>query len=71
TFKYSFLPRSWSGSLAAVIERRLPLIYELKEHQDRSVVNWAIKQQVELEGSIRQTRENELNEERRRNERFE
>ncbi|KGA96342.1 hypothetical protein AJ85_08660 [Alkalihalobacillus alcalophilus ATCC 27647 = CGMCC 1.3604] len=71
TFKYSFLPRSWSGSLAAVMERRLPLIYELKEHQDRSVVNWAIKQQVELDGSIRQTRENELNEERRRNERFE
>ncbi|MFD1172739.1 hypothetical protein [Oceanobacillus picturae] len=71
TFKYSFLPRSWGGSLAAVMERRLPLIYELKEHQDRSVVNWAIKQQVELEDSIRQTRENELNEEKRRNERFE
>jgi len=70
-FKYSFLPRTWSGSLAAVKERRLPLIYELKEHQDRSVVNWAAKQQVELESSIRQARENEVKVERRRNERFE
>lgn len=71
TFRYSFLPRSWSGSLAAIMERRLHLIYELKEHQDRSVVNWAIKQQAVLEGTIRKEREKELNEERRRNERFE
>lgn len=70
-FRYSFLPSSWSGSLAAEMERRLPLIYELKEHQDMSVANWATKQQVILEGAIRQEREKELAEERRRNERFE
>lgn len=70
-FKYSFFPRSWSGSLAEEIERRLPLIDELKEHQDRSVANWAVKQQTVLEGTIRKEREKELNEERRRNKRFE
>ncbi len=66
-----FLPSSWSGSLAAEMERRLPLIYELKEHQDMSVANWATRQQVILEGAIIQEREKELAEERRRNERFE
>ncbi|WP_442637067.1 hypothetical protein [Rossellomorea marisflavi] len=71
TYKYSFAPRSWSGSLAAEMEKRLPLIDELKEHQDKSVANWAIKQQLVLEDAIRQEREKELNEERRRNERFE
>lgn len=53
------------------MERRLPLIYELKEHQDMSVANWATRQQVILEGAIIQEREKELAEERRRNERFE
>lgn len=71
TFRYSFLPRSWNGSLAAEMERRLPLIYELNEHQDKSVANWATKQQVVLKGAIRKELEKELNEERKRNERFE
>ncbi|MDQ0257090.1 hypothetical protein J2S74_004536 [Evansella vedderi] len=71
TFSYSFFPMSWSGSLAAVMEKRLTLIDELKVHPDRAVVNWATKQQLVLEGAIRQEREKELNEERRRNERFE
>ncbi|WP_406945433.1 hypothetical protein ACJA3J_02630 [Halobacillus sp. SY10] len=71
TFKTNLHPRSWSGSLAVVMEERLNLFNELKTHQDSKVRNWAILEERDFEKAINSIRKNELKQETERNERFE
>lgn len=70
-FKSSFLPRSWSGSLAEKLQSRLSLISDLKGHENISVAGWAMKEEMKFKEAVRLERERELKQERERNERFE
>ncbi|WP_046178961.1 hypothetical protein [Domibacillus tundrae] len=70
-FKSSFWPRSWSGSLAEKLQRRLGLISILKKCENLSIADWAEKEEIEFKEIIRLERNNELKRERERNERFE
>ncbi|QHJ69794.1 hypothetical protein [Planococcus halotolerans] len=70
-FQRSLIPWSWSGSRAAEMERRLPLIYSLKSHHIKLVSDWASEQQLVHENKIRKEFDKELAEEKAINERFE
>ncbi|UJF32624.1 hypothetical protein [Paenibacillus hexagrammi] len=70
-FKESFRPPSWSGSLANILQTRLALLTELKGHENVMVAEWAIKEEVNFEQSIRKVREWEQTRDSNRNEAFE
>ncbi|CAM4308618.1 hypothetical protein [Bacillus manliponensis] len=70
-FKASFIPMSWSGSLADIMQQRLGLISYLKRHDDVSIVKWAKKEEDRIEQEIRSRRDWELKMGSRINETFE
>ena len=70
-FKSQFRPTSWSGSRAAIMQKRLNLLSDLKNHENNSVSGWAYKEerqfQQEIESESKWEKENEI----LRNESFE
>lgn len=70
-FKRSFRPTSWSGSRADIMERFVPLISQLKEHDDAIVSQWAIQEERTFFEEILSEREWELAQDREQDERFE
>lgn len=70
-FKKIFSPTSWSGSLAELMQHRLPLITELKEHETKIISDWAKKIEIELQKEIMDERKREMSRDRRMDERFE
>lgn len=70
-FKRSFRPTSWSGSRANMMERFVPLISQLKNHDDAVISEWAILEERIFIEEIRSEREWELTKDRERDERFE
>ena len=70
-FKSTFRPTTWSGSRADILQSRICLIQELKEHEHQPVVDWAIKEEKKFEKEIQSEREWEMKRETDRNERFE
>ncbi|PEQ92933.1 hypothetical protein CN481_14175 [Bacillus sp. AFS006103] len=70
-FRASFYPRTWSGSLAEKLQSCLCLITALKNHSNMVIAEWANEEEEKLKETIRSYRENELNMEKQRNERFE
>ncbi|MEX2460455.1 MAG: hypothetical protein WD469_04025 [Paenibacillaceae bacterium] len=70
-FKLTFRPMSWSGSRAELMQNRLKLITDLKEHGNSYVANWAFKEETAFEEEIRSEREREIRQEGDRNESFE
>ncbi|MED4018042.1 hypothetical protein [Sutcliffiella cohnii] len=70
-FRKSFYPRTWWGSLADRLQSCLCLITKLKKHSNLVITKWATEEEEKLKKTIRRERENELNMERQKNERFE
>lgn len=70
-FKSILRPMSWSISRAEVMQHRLCLISDLKNHGNNSIADWARNEESVFEQEIRSEREWELNNERDRNESFE
>lgn len=70
-FRSTLRPTSWSGSRAEVMQSRVCLISELKNHENSFVANWAYKEEGLFMEEIRSEREWELKRESERNERFE
>jgi hypothetical protein len=70
-FKSTFRPMSWSGSRAAIMQRRLNLLSDLRNHENTSVSGWACKEerqyQQEIESELRWEKDREIS----RNESFE
>jgi hypothetical protein len=64
-------PRSWSGSLAEILQKRLVLFQNLENHENSQIRAWAKAKYSELQESIRAERERETRHSRERNERFE
>lgn len=67
----SLRPMSWSGSLAAILQKRAVLFKEFFEHENYEVETWAGNQYSMLQKEIRKTREWEDKMDRERNEKFE
>jgi hypothetical protein len=67
----SIRPSGWSGSLAAILEKRLVLFQSLYDHHNAEIRAWAKSQYSALQESIKQEREWEEARERKRNETFE
>lgn len=70
-FRISFRPTSWSGSRADIMQKRLSLLIDLKNHEDSSIADWACNEEKILKKEISSVREQELKWEADRNERFE
>ena len=70
-FKSTLRPRAWSGSRAEIMQNRLKLISDLKEHDNSMVTDWAYREEKVFEQEIRSERQMELLRESDRNERFE
>ena len=70
-FKSSFSPNSWSESRADFMEQRLCLISDLINHEDKTIVDWALKEERVFEQEILSMREWESKMENDRNESFE
>lgn len=66
-----FRPMRWSGSLAATMETRLPLLRALKTHIDPAVATLATTEEARLKSEIHRVREHETQEDRVTDERFE
>lgn len=64
-------PTSWSGSLANIMEQRLVLLTVLKDHEDKTIAEWARKAERDYMQKIHSERKWELEMEKERNERFE
>ncbi|MET3697130.1 hypothetical protein SAMN05877753_1059 [Bacillus oleivorans] len=71
TFRTSFYPRTWWGSLAEKLQSCLYLITALKKHSNLVIAEWATEEEEKFKETIRLERENELKVERQKNERFE
>lgn len=71
TFVERFEPRSWSGSRAAIIESRLPLLDQLEELGNPAIDSFIEKKRPEIVEIIRRTREWEDKQDSDRDERFE
>lgn len=69
-FKNSFAPWSWSGSRAAIMSRRLPLISALKDHENPAIADWAFKAEIEFEKRIERIRQSEIEMERGRTDHY-
>ncbi|MEK4290420.1 hypothetical protein [Paenibacillus sp. FSL P4-0502] len=70
-FKHTFRPTSWSGSRAEAMQRYIPLISQLKQHEDHIVSQWAIQEERAFSEEIRSERKWELARDRELTERFE
>ncbi|QSF46195.1 hypothetical protein [Paenibacillus tianjinensis] len=70
-FKHAFRPTSWSSSRAEIMQKFIPLISHLKQHEDPNVSQWAIQEEKIFREEVRSEREWELARNRERNERFE
>jgi hypothetical protein len=66
-----FRPMRWSGSLAATMETRLPLLHAMKTHIDPAVATLATTEEACLKSEIHRVREHETQEDRVSDERFE
>lgn len=70
-FKSKFRPMSWSGSRAVIMQRRLSLLSDLRNHENTAVSGWACKEerqfQQEIESELRWEKDREIS----RNESFE
>lgn len=64
-------PRSWSGSLASILEARRTLLRELMLHEEATVKTWAHEQDAQLVQQIKQEKENERLRQRRTDQTFE
>jgi hypothetical protein len=70
-FVCRFRPRSWSGSRAAAMETRLPLLRQLETHADPDVATFAKADGARLRKEIDQERERETKDDKANDERFE
>jgi hypothetical protein len=66
-----FRPMTWSGSRAAVMETRLPLLDHLELHADAAVAAFAKAEGKRLKKEIDQERERETKDDKANDERFE
>jgi len=66
-----FRPMSWSGSRAAIMEARLPLLKLLEEHPDAAIVAFAKADGQRLKEEIAQERKHETERDKATDERFE
>ena len=66
-----FRPTSWSGSRAAAMETRLPLLHALKTYADPAIAALAAADEAQLKSEIDREREYETREDRLTDERFE
>jgi hypothetical protein len=64
-------PKSWSGSLANIMQERKGLISILKTHENSDIVGWAESEGIEWDKEIEDIKKWELKMESDRNERFE
>ena len=69
--KAALAPRSWSGSRADIMEKRLVLISDLTKHDDPVVAEWARGEERNFGEDIRSEREWEKKLNNKRDERFE
>jgi hypothetical protein len=70
-FVCRFRPRSWSGSRAAAMETRLPLLRQLETHPDPDVAAFAKADGARLRKEIDNERERETKDDKENDERFE
>jgi hypothetical protein len=70
-FVFRFRPRTWSGSRAAVMETRLPLLRQLETHADAEVAAFAKADGLRLWKEIDQERARETRDDKESDERFE
>ncbi|MCB8818765.1 hypothetical protein [Desulfosporosinus shakirovi] len=70
-FKSAFRPMSWSGSRADILQSRLLLVLDLKEHQDPLIASWARQEEKIFKKEISSEREWESKRFHDRDERFE
>ncbi|MCL6601288.1 MAG: hypothetical protein K6T94_00285 [Paenibacillus sp.] len=70
-FKHTFRPTSWSGSRAELMRKFIPLISQLKQHENPIVQQWAIQEERAFSEEIRSEYEWELARDREYSERFE
>lgn len=70
-FADAIRPKSWSGSLADILQTRAVLYQELCEHENAKIRAWAKAQYSALQESIRKERQREEQRGRDRDERFE
>jgi hypothetical protein len=70
-FVRRFRPMMWSGSRAAVMETRLPLLHALQTNTDPALVALATAEEASLKIEIQHDRENETRRDRYADERFE
>jgi hypothetical protein len=66
-----FHPSGWSGSLAEILESRIPLLAQLESHENHVIAAWAKKVLPIHQANIESARESEARESRERDERFE
>lgn len=64
-------PRSWSGSRAANLRHRLPLLNALRTHPDQRVAYWAASENTNLEAEIRKAEALDVAQDRKVDEQFE
>jgi len=60
-FRSTLTPTSWSGSRSEIMQNRLCLISELKNHKNSYIKDWADNEELVFEEEIRLQRECELN----------
>ncbi len=70
-FKSKFRPMSWSGSRAAIMQKKLRLLSDLKNHENNSVSGWAYKEERQFQQEIDSESKWEKEREIFRNESFE
>lgn len=57
SFKTAFRPTGWSGLRSDIMQERLNLVAQLKNHDDEFVADWASKEEEELADEIKTERE--------------
>ncbi|MEK0315641.1 hypothetical protein [Cohnella sp. 56] len=70
-FGDKFHPSRWSGSLSTILESRLKLIDEYKEHTNPKISQWAYQKELDLKREIQFHQEREQRRQSEENERFE
>jgi hypothetical protein len=66
-----FSPMSWSGSRAAIMESRLPLLKQLESHADPRIAETAREESLRFKQQVEREREWEKENDRATDERFE
>lgn len=69
-FYNRFHPNSWGGSLASILQTRMPLIGSLKNHENPAVVDWAFNAEIKFEKMIQLERQKEVEREQARNDEY-